>query len=115
MADMAFHCWAGNAARGMTLVVASNGGGVGIGRAINTGFGLVLDGSDRVDAIIGSAVEWDVMGGVARRAWARNEAALETAAAWNAAHTPGHITMPCVVEDGLLERLTALAGDDARE
>ena len=26
MADMAFHCWAGNAARGMTLVVASNGG-----------------------------------------------------------------------------------------
>ncbi len=50
MADMAFHCWAGNAARGMTLVVASNGGGVGIGRAINTGFGLVLDGSERVDA-----------------------------------------------------------------
>ncbi len=46
MADMAFHCWAGNAARGMTLVVASNGGGVGIGRSINTGFGLVLDGSD---------------------------------------------------------------------
>ena len=89
MADMAFHCWAGNAARGMTLVVASNGGGVGIGRAINTGFGLVLDGSERVDAIIRSAVEWDVMGGVARRAWARNEAALETAAAWNAAQSGG--------------------------
>jgi urocanate hydratase len=124
MADMAFHCWAGNAARGMTLVVASNGGGVGIGRAINTGFGLVLDGSERVDAIIRSAVEWDVMGGVARRAWARNEAALETAAAWNAAHagtptatgaagatatagatgTPGgHITMPYLVDDELLE------------
>ena len=45
MADMAFHCWAGNAARGMTLVVLSNGGGVGIGKAINGGFGLVLDGS----------------------------------------------------------------------
>ena len=66
MADMAFHCWAGNAARGMTLVVASNGGGVGIGRSINTGFGLVLDGSERVDRIIREAVDWDVMGGVAR-------------------------------------------------
>ena len=123
MADMAFHCWAGNAARGMTLVVASNGGGVGIGRSINTGFGLVLDGSERVDGIIRSAVEWDVMGGVARRAWARNEAAMETAAAWNerqaaAAAAPaaarrqtpadasgGHITMPHLVQDGLIEGL----------
>jgi urocanate hydratase len=131
MADMAFHCWAGNAARGMTLVVASNGGGVGIGRAINTGFGLVLDGSDRVDAIIQSAMEWDVMGGVARRAWARNEAALETAAAWNAAQAAaadagsglcdapsptassapsGHITMPHLVDDELLERVVKRAG-----
>jgi urocanate hydratase len=104
MADMAFHCWAGNAARGMTLVVASNGGGVGIGRAINTGFGLVLDGSERVDAIIRSAVEWDVMGGVARRAWARNEVAIETAGAWNAVNSGrGLITMPSLVEDGLVE------------
>ena len=103
MADMAFHCWAGNAARGMTLVVASNGGGVGIGRAINTGFGLVLDGSERVDAIIRSAVEWDVMGGVARRAWARNPAALETAAAWNAAHAADHITLPYLVDDEFLD------------
>ena len=129
MADMAFHCWAGNAARGMTLVVASNGGGVGIGRAINTGFGLVLDGSERVDGIIRSAVEWDVMGGVARRAWARNEAALETAAAWNAAQavdagstpydapalavppaSPGHITLPQLVEAGLVEELVERDG-----
>jgi urocanate hydratase len=116
MADMAFHCWAGNAARGMTLVVASNGGGVGIGRSINTGFGLVLDGSARVDGIIRSAVDWDVMGGVARRAWARNEPAMETAAAWNErqeagaaepgeAGEPGHITLPYLVEDGLIEGL----------
>jgi urocanate hydratase len=115
MADMAFHCWAGNAARGMTLVVASNGGGVGIGRSINTGFGLVLDGSTRVDGIIRSAVEWDVMGGVARRAWARNEPAMETASAWNAARAAevagaptgpgGCITLPNIVKDGLVERL----------
>lgn len=130
MADMAFHCWAGNAARGMTLVVASNGGGVGIGRAINTGFGLVLDGSKRVDGIIRSALEWDVMGGVARRAWARNDAALETATAWNvaqaaaadicagpdgrstAAATPlalSHITLPNLVRDGLVEDLVERA------
>ncbi len=115
MADMAFHCWAGNAARGMTLVVASNGGGVGIGRSINTGFGLVLDGSERVDGIIRSAVDWDVMGGVARRAWARNEPAMETAAAWNerqegaagrdSAGSAAHITLPHLVEDGLVEGL----------
>jgi urocanate hydratase len=107
-ADMAFHCFAGNAARGMTMVVASNGGGVGIGRAINTGFGLVLDGSERVDAIIRSAVEWDAMGGVARRAWARNAPALETAAAWNLAEAGrGHITLPHPVEEGLVERAVA--------
>jgi urocanate hydratase len=115
MADMAFHCWAGNAARGMTLVVASNGGGVGIGRSINTGFGLVLDGSERVDGIIRSAVDWDVMGGVARRAWARNEPAMETAAAWNerqegaagrdSAGSAAHITLPHLVEGGLVEGL----------
>ena len=72
MADMATHCFAGNAARGMSLVALHNGGGVGIGRAINGGFGLVLDGSPRVDEIIRRAIPWDVMGGVARRAWARN-------------------------------------------
>jgi urocanate hydratase len=135
MADMAFHCWAGNAARGMTLVVASNGGGVGIGRSINTGFGLVLDGSERADAIVRSALEWDVMGGVARRAWARNAAAVETASAWNAAQetvktgaarrganthaapspgsaqmAAGHITLPYEADDELLERVVKRAG-----
>jgi urocanate hydratase len=70
---MAVQCFAGNAARGMSLVALHNGGGVGIGKAINGGFGLVLDGSKRVDGIIKSALLWDVMGGVARRSWARNE------------------------------------------
>ena len=78
MAEMAVHCFAGNAARGMSLVALHNGGGVGIGKAINGGFGLVLDGSERVDRIIARAIPWDVMIGVARRAWAGNEAAVET-------------------------------------
>jgi len=108
MADMAFHDWAGNAARGMTLVVASNGGGVGVGKAINCGFGLVLDGSERVDAIIRDALEWDVMGGVARRSWARNPPAMETAAAWNRANAGrGQLTLPYLPEEGLVEEVVA--------
>ena len=101
MAEMAFHCWAGNAARGMTLAVCSNGGGVGIGKAVNTGFGLVLDGSERVDGIIREAMEWDVMGGIARRAWARNPGAMGVAAAWNAANADrGALTLPHVADAG---------------
>jgi len=104
--DMAHQCWAGNAARGMTLCVLSNGGGVGTGKAINGGFGLVLDGSERVDHIIRLGVDWDVMGGVARRAWARNENAVETAVEWNRTLSGrGQITLPFTPEDGLVESL----------
>lgn len=82
-ADMAVHCFAGNAARGMSLVSLHNGGGVGISKAINGGFGMVLDGSERVDEILKMAVPFDVMVGVARRNWARNENAVETARKFN--------------------------------
>jgi len=110
MSDMAHHSWVGDAVRGMTLVVLSNGGGVGVGKAINGGFGLLLDGSERVDGIIRSALEWDVMGGIARRSWARNEGAMETAAAWNVANRDrGLITLPHLVEDGLVEDLVESA------
>ena len=106
MADMSAHNFAGNAARGMTLVVMSNGGGVGIGKAIHAGFGLVLDGSARVDEIITRAISWDVIGGVARRAWARNENAVQVAAEWNELNQDrGHITLPFIPEEGLVERL----------
>lgn len=106
MADMATHCFAGNAARGMSLIALHNGGGVGIGKAINGGFGLVLDGSERVDNIIMKAIPWDVMGGVARRAWARNENSIETAAEYNMANKgQDHITLPYVADDTLIEKL----------
>jgi urocanate hydratase len=106
MADMSSHNFAGNAARGMSLVVMSNGGGVGIGKAIHAGFGLVLDGSERVDSIIESALTWDVMGGVARRAWARNKNAVSTAVEWNIHHEDvGTITIPYLAEEGLVEDL----------
>jgi len=103
-ADMATHCFAGNAARGMSLVALHNGGGVGIGKAINGGFGLVLDGSPQVDAIIRSAITWDVMGGVARRNWARNPNAMAVAAEFNRDNQNGdYITLPHVADDKLVD------------
>ncbi len=108
MAEMATQCFAGDAARGMSLVALHNGGGVGVGKAINGGFGLVLDGTPKVDEVIRMAVPWDAMGGVARRAWARNEHALETCAAYNAEHPElGRITLPSPVDPGLVERSIA--------
>lgn len=105
-ADMSIHCFAGNIARGMTMVVESNGGGVGVGKAFNGGFGLVLDGTKRVDEIIKSALDWDVMGGVARRAWARNSGAIETAIKWNKKNqSKGQITLPYEPENKLVEKL----------
>ena len=105
MADMAVQCFAGNCARGMSLVALHNGGGVGIGKAINGGFGMVCDGSERVDEILRSAMLWDVMGGVARRSWARNPHAMETSDAFNESHSEGyHITMPYLVDDELIKK-----------
>ncbi|MPM84091.1 Urocanate hydratase [bioreactor metagenome] len=106
MADMAVQCFAGNAARGMTLCALHNGGGVGIGKSINGGFGLLLDGSERTDEIIESAMMWDVIGGVARRSWAGNEGALLTAARYNAREGErAHITLPILADDALLDRI----------
>ncbi len=110
MADMAVQCFAGNAARGMSLCALHNGGGVGIGKSINGGFGLVLDGSERVDDIIRSAMMWDVMGGVARRGWARNENSVSTVAAYNSAWAgKAHITLPYTADDSLVTKAVAQA------
>jgi urocanate hydratase len=106
MADMATHCFAGNAARGMSLVVLSNGGGVGIGRSINGGNGIVLDGSSRMDEVIRKGLSWDVMGGVARRNWARNPGAIETSRKWNDKHnSEGAITIPQLSDEEYLDSL----------
>ena len=103
MADMATQCFAGNAARGMSLVALHNGGGVGVGNAVNGGFGTVLDGSARVDRILRQAMLWDVMGGVARRAWARNPNAVATAAEYNRTRKGrDHITLPYPADDDLI-------------
>lgn len=103
-ADMATQCYAGNAARGMTLIALHNGGGVGIGKAINGGFGLVLDGSEEVDEIIKSSIAWDTMGGVARRSWARNPHAIETSIEYNKMNAgTDHITIPYLADQDAVD------------
>ena len=100
MADMATNIFAGNAARGMTLCALHNGGGVGIGKSINGGFGMLLDGSQMADDILDVAMPWDVMGGVARRAWAQNPHSIETCIDFNQEHADRGetITLPWPVE-----------------
>mgnify|MGYP001771160574 FL=1 len=94
MADMAVQCYAGNCARGMSLVALHNGGGVGIGKAINGGFGMVLDGSERVDTILRMA------------AAGRNENAVETVAAYNELfQQTDHITLPQLADRDMIREI----------
>ena len=103
MADMATHCFAGNAARGMSLIALHNGGGTGIGKSINGGFGMVLDGSERVDTILRMSMPWDTMIGVSRRAWATNENALTTVAEYNKMYEgQDHITLPYIADKDMV-------------
>ena len=106
MADMATTIYAGNAARGMSLVALHNGGGVGIGKSINGGFGMLLDGSKEVDDILKTAMSWDVMGGVARRSWARNPNSMATCQEFNQNNPSDHVTIPYVASDKLIDELT---------
>ncbi len=105
-ADMATQGFAGNAARGMTMVALHNGGGTGIGKAINGGYGLVLDGTPGVDEIIRDSISWDVMGGVARRNWSRNPNAMEVARAYNRDNPTGDgITIPHLADGAAIDQL----------
>ena len=105
-ADMAVHCYAGNAARGMSLVALHNGGGVGISKSINGGFGMVLDGSERVDEILKAAIPWDTMIGVSRRSWGRCEHSIETVAEYNKIREgQDYITMPYLADEDMIDRV----------
>ena len=106
MAEMATQCFAGNAARGMSYIALHNGGGTGIGNAINGGFGMVLDGSERVDTILRMSMPWDTMVGVARRSWARNENAMAVAAEYNELNAgTDHITLPYEAEEDVIRKV----------
>lgn len=96
-ADMSALVYAGDAAMGMTMVTMHNGGGTGIGNSQSCGYGLLLDGSVETDEIIKCAVNYDVMCGVSRRAWARNENSIETVLEH---HTYGDcLTLPYICSD----------------
>jgi urocanate hydratase len=61
-----------------------------------------------VDRIIKTAIPWDVMGGVARRAWARNEHSIETSMTYNQERGgKDHITIPYLADEGMVKDLVA--------
>nr|HPJ23669.1 urocanate hydratase [Bacillota bacterium] len=105
MADMATHVALGNAARGMSLVTLHNGGGVGIGKVINGGYGMVLDGSDKADEILKTSMLFDVMAGVSRRAWARNPHSIETATEYNGLSNNSTVTIPYLTNENMIDEL----------
>ena len=70
------------------------------------GFGMVLDGSERVDEILMAAIPWDTMIGVSRRSWGRCEHSIETVAEYNKIRNgEDYITMPYLANDELIERV----------
>jgi urocanate hydratase len=105
MADMATQVALGNSSRGMSLVALHNGGGVGIGKVMNGGYGMVLDGSERVDEILKTALLFDVMCGVSRRAWARNENSISTASEYNKTDNNSKITIPYLTDEDYIKKL----------
>jgi len=103
-ADMATQTFVGNAMRGATWVALHNGGGTGWGEAQNCGFGLVLDGTSEAAEKAKRMLWWDVMNGIARRAWAANQNAEDTLATAlnetpNLKVTVGHQASAPVLDD----------------
>ncbi len=103
-ADMAVQNVIGDGFRGATWVSIHNGGGVGWGEVINGGFGMVIDGSEDSARHIREMLFWDVNNGIARRSWARNEAA-RFAIEREMARTPGlKVTLPNLADEDLIRK-----------
>ena len=103
-ADMAVQNVIGDGFRGATWVSIHNGGGVGWGEVINGGFGMVIDGSEDSARHIREMLFWDVNNGIARRSWARNEAA-RFAIEREMARTPGlRVTLPNLADEDLIRK-----------
>lgn len=104
-ADMAIHNVIGDSFRGATWVSIHNGGGVGWGEVINGGFGMLLDGSLEAEARLKSMLFYDVNNGIARRSWARNEAALFAIKREMERSPTLKVTIPNLVDDSILKNL----------
>jgi len=103
-ADMAVQNVIGDGFRGATWVSIHNGGGVGWGEVINGGFGMVIDGSEDSARHIREMLFWDVNNGIARRSWARNEAA-RFAIEREMARTPHlKVTLPNEADEELIRK-----------
>ena len=103
-ADMAVHNVIGDAMRGATWVSLHNGGGVGWGRVMNGGFGLLLDGSADAARRAEGMLDWDVANGLARRAWARNEGAVFASQQAMDENPDLQVTLPTSTDSNLLRR-----------
>lgn len=64
---------------------------------------MLLDGSEKTDRIIKRAINFDVMCGVARRAWARNENSIKTVLLHD--DPRDSITLPYLCDDGIIDRI----------
>lgn len=104
-ADMAIHNVIGDSFRGATWVSIHNGGGVGWGEVINGGFGLILDGSEEADKKLKNMLYFDVINGVARRAWARNEHAISTIGQEQIINETLNFLRPYVVQDEVINSI----------
>ena len=104
-ADMAVQNFVGDAFRGATWISLHNGGGVGWGEVINGGFGMLIDGSAEASHKIESMLHWDVNNGVARRAWARNNGAIETIKQAMHENPLLRVTIPSLTDDDSLKQL----------
>lgn len=102
-ADMAIHNVIGDSFRGATWVSIHNGGGVGWGEVINGGFGMLLDGSADADRKLKSMLYFDVNNGISRRAWARNEGAMN--AIGKEIDKGLRVTMPFLADDTLIDKI----------
>lgn len=103
-ADMAIHNVIGDSFRGASWVSIHNGGGVGWGEVINGGFGLLLDGSADADRKLKSMLFFDVNNGIARRAWARNQGALN-AIDREQKRSSLVVTLPNMADDKIIDGL----------
>jgi len=63
---------------------------------------LLLDGTDEAEANLRNMLFYDVNNGLARRSWARNEAAIFTTKREMERSPDLNITLPNIVEDALL-------------
>jgi urocanate hydratase len=100
---MSVQNFVGDAMRGATWVSLHNGGGVGWGEVSNGGFGMVIDGSEDSERRLQSMLHWDVTNGVARRAWARNDGAIESIKRAMNINEELQITIPQLVDAAVLD------------